>query len=272
MKYFLILATFALLASCKSSSDDTPEPSQQIILGSWNPVYNGQYTSVIKVYNSRNILVRGSHPIDPKERFVYDSIFAAVHQQQPSLDLTGYSIVDISMLDNRPNADMPNLNNELIAFGLDSTAIPDSWPPFAQPGGYYPALLGSAVYGHPGNFLWWPVEGYDPSLPVKQRIGTFITGGTLGFTWGFDFNGLVDRVDSLLKDPLHKQIIYYHCTWGKDRTGALTFAWLIKYGGKDTTAAKNIVLAVAPVNDHYRKLMTDYAIWLDTAKISAQRR
>jgi hypothetical protein len=259
MRYFLIIAAIAALVSCSKSK---PDDDTTIILGSWNPYYTPELTSVVSVYNNQNILVRGSHPIDQQKKFVYDQIISAVKAQQPSIDLAGYTLVDVSMIDNRPDGDMPNLNNELIAFGLDSTSVPDTWPPFEF--GYSPALLGTTVNTHPGHFLWWPLEGYNPNNSVNQRVGQFITGGTLGYTWGFNFNGMIDRIDSLLKDTSVKRIIYYHCTWGKDRTGALTFGWLYKYGGLSYDSAIAKVLSISPVNEHYTVLMNDYKAWVDS--------
>jgi hypothetical protein len=259
MRNLLLVVITAILFSCTSKSDDD---SDNIIVGSWNPYYNPELTSVVSVYNDQNILVRGSHPIDQQKKFVYDQIISAVKSQQPSIDLTGYTLIDISMLDNRPNADKPNLENELLAYGLDTVTFPHTWPPFAH--GYTPEMMGTAVNGHPGHFLWWPLEGYNTNNTVEQHVGQFITGGTLGYSWGYNFNGLVDYLDSLLKDTSVKRIIYFHCTWGKDRTGALTFGWLYKHGGFNYEDAKSKVLAVSPVNDSYTMLINDYRAWVDS--------
>jgi protein-tyrosine phosphatase len=66
----------------------------------------------------------------------------------------------------------------------------------------------------------------------------------------------------LLKDPTYPKIIYYHCTWGKDRTGALTFGWLVKHGGYSKDNAIASVDSVFVPNEHYSAMIEDYYKWL----------
>ena len=255
MKSLPLILLLGLLAACSAKNNPEPEPN----LGFENVVYNPVYTRIVTVSGS-NVLVRGSFPCDARGNFVYDSILAYVMAKVPGISFDQHSLIDVSVIDNQ--GDAANLSNELFAYGLPDSVTMISWPPFTV--GYKASLLGTQVCGHPGHFLWWPFEGYNPdNMSWEQKVGQFFTAdGYNGQPGGYDFNGLTDRIDSLLTDETYPKIIYYHCTFGKDRTGALTFAWLVKHGGFSKEAAKSKVDSVVVPNAHYSAMMEDYWTWL----------
>jgi hypothetical protein len=192
---------------------------------------------------------------------VYDQIVSFVSGKIPSGNFTNHSIIDISVLDNVPAWELTQLRQELTAYGLANSAIPTDWPPFLN--GYKPSFKGSQVSGHPGRFCWWPFKVPGSSDPMEKKIGQFITdGGYMGQPGGFNFNGLVDKIDSLMKDASTPKIIYYHCAWGKDRTGLITFGWQVKHNGKTKAWALASIDSVSALYGDYITFREDYYKWL----------
>ena len=209
-----------------------------------------------------NVLIRGSLPIGSDSNFVYDQILAFVTTKLPSINFTNSTLIDVSVIGNMKTGEWKQLKQELTAFNLANTAIPyDSWPPYTV--GYKATLLGSQVSGHASRFCWWPFQGFKSWWSQDQKIKQYFTNeGYNGEKGGYNFDGLVDQLDFLLKDESYPKIIYYHCTFGKDRTGALTFGWLVKHGGYSKTDALAKVDSVSIPNDDYSGMINDYFTWL----------
>ena len=259
MKKIFCCLALAMLLACTSKKDDTITDPQPIL--EWSLVYyNPAATKVVAVFNN-NILVRGSFPIDTDSVFAYTKIMEVVKARCPAMNFDNSTFIDISMLDNAPKAEWPQLQVELKAYNLADAAIPSKWPPYQTD--YNAQLLGSKVCGHSGRFHWWPIEGFNPTMSWDQKVGQFFTKkGWNGQHGGYNFDGLVDRLDSLLRDESYPKIIYYHCTWGHDRTGALTFGWMVKHGGFTKADALLAVDSVATPNEHYSGMIDDYYKWL----------
>lgn len=258
MKKILLFLLLVLLFSCtKKKEDDVPtEP----ILQWTDVVYQPALTKVVAIHGT-NVLVRGSFPIDARGNFVYNQILDVVRAKEPFTDFSNHTIIDVSMIDNVANAELPQLRQEIYTFSIADSLLPYQWPPYTI--GYKAKFLGTFVAGHSGRFLWWPIEGFNPAMPWDQKVGQFFTNnGWNGQPGGYNFDGLVDRLDSLLKDQSWPKIIYYHCTWGKDRTGALTFGWLVKHGGYSKDVAIASVDSVFVPNEHYSGMINDYWTWL----------
>ncbi len=258
MKKVLFYLLLVLLFSCtKKQEDDIPmEPIQQ-----WTDVvYQPALTKVVAV-NGTNVLVRGSFPIDGQRNFVYNQILDVVRARLPFVNFSNHTMIDISMIDNNSNAEWPQLRQELQAFSLRDSVLPVECPPYTV--GYEAKLLGTFVSGHYGRFLWWPIQGFNPAMPWEQKVGQFFTNnGWNGEPGGYNFDGLVDRLDLLLKDTAYPKIIYYHDTWGKDRAGALTFGWLVKHGDYAKDIAIASVDSVVAPNEIYSGMINDYYTWL----------
>ena len=250
--WYLLL--FVVLISCTAKHDHDHDTEMVVNLQFDNVHYLSQRTALVARVGN-NFLVRGNLPIDPAGNFVYDSIIHFIETQAPGILTSSHWLIDVSMIDNRPAGELPELQNELKGYGLANTAIPDYWPPFSQ--GYVSLLQGEQVNGHNGRFFWWPIEGYSPRYSWNDRMSTFITGG-------YNFDGLVDKIDSLFRDTSQNRIIYYHCTWGADRTGALTYGWLVKHGGYSRDSALAKVNSVTIPNDNYRLMIDDYQKYLDS--------
>jgi hypothetical protein len=160
MKKMLFYLLLVLLFSCtKKHEDDIPtEP----ILQWTNVVYQPALTKVVAV-NGTNVLVRGSLPIDAQNNFVYNQILDVVRAKLPYVNFSNHTMIDVSMIDNVTGAEWPQLMQELHAFNLPDTAIPFQWPPYTI--GYKAKLRGTFVSGHHGRFHWWPIEGFNPTMP-----------------------------------------------------------------------------------------------------------
>jgi len=218
-------------------------------------------TSVISVHG-QNVLVRGSHPIDVQGNFVYDQILSALKSKVPAIDFTSHTLFDVTMIGGQGTGEWTQLQQELQAYGLADTAVPSAWPPYTV--GYVTKPLGKQVSGHPGRLCYWPIQGFNPAMTWEQKVGQFFTNnGYNGQPGGYNFNGLVGMLDSLLKDNTSRKIIYYHCTFGHDRTGALTFGWLVKFGGYTKEKAIAKVDSVFIPNEHYMGMINDYYKWLN---------
>ena len=258
MKKILPYLLLVLLFSCtKRQEDDIPtEP----ILPWTDVVYQPSNTKVVAV-NGNNVLVRGSFPIDAQRSFVYSQILAVVEARLPYVNFSNHTMVDVSMLDNNTNAEWPQLRQELKVFSIPDSILPVECPPYTVD--YEAKLLGTFVSGHYGWFLWWPIQGFNLAMPWEQMVGQFFTNnGWNGQPGGYNFDGLVDRLDLLLKDPTYPKIIYYHGAWGKDRTWALTFGWLVKHGGYAKAIAIASVDSIVVPNNNYSAMIEDYYKWL----------
>jgi hypothetical protein len=258
MRKLLYCLLLLLLFSCTSKKED--ETTNDIILGWTNLVYTPEFTRVVAV-NGNNILVRGSFPIDAQGNFVYNQILSFINSKVPSGNFSNCAFFDISVLDNVPAWELTQLQQELGIYGLANGEIPSDWPPFLN--GYKPHFMGTQVSGHPGRFCWWPFKVAGSSDPIEKKIGQFFTdSGYMGQPGGFNFNGLVDRVDSLLQDQSTPKIIYYHCAFGKDRTGLITFGWQVKHNGKTKAWASASVDSVSALYGDYITFRDDYYHWL----------
>lgn len=258
MKKILFPLLIMLFFACTKTDQETPTNNPP--LGWENVVYQPALTSVIAT-NGQNVLVRGSHPIDAQGNFVYDQILSAVTTKIPSIDFSNHTLIDVTMIGGKATGEWAQLQQELLAFGLADTAVPTAWPPYTV--GYVATLLGTNVCSHSGKLCYWPIQGYNPSMPMEQKIGQFFTNnGYNGQPGGYNFDGLVSLLDSLLKDNTSRKIIYYHCTFGHDRTGALTFSWLVKFGGYSKALAIAKVDSIFIPNEHYMGMINDYYTWL----------
>jgi len=251
-----------MLLSCSKSTEieDKPDPGPNPGL-EYELVYLPGRTGFVAV-NNKNVILRGNFPIDSNGTFAYEQIMLFAKDSVPSVNFDDHCIIDVSLLDNVPTGEGLELNQELYTFSLPDSALPSHWPPYEV--NYEATLMGDSVCGHPGKFMWWPIEGYDSSLSWQEKVGVFITnqGNPPGTGGGYNFDGLVDRIDSLFKDESYPKVIYIHCCWGADRTGALTFGWLVKHNQYDKPEAMSKVNSIVTPNQGYVNLMNDYYTWL----------
>ena len=200
-----------------------------------------------------NILVRGSMPIHTAggqtdyglRKFTYDELNKGLQSKSniPGFDLRDYQLIDISLIDDQ-HAGLDTFIPEVKSFGLTVCDLNDGnenracWPPKSDcsPNWQWGKLWGSGyVETEPeprpeGNFVWWPISACDGggdlnhptcSIPVNELLTED--------RW--NFSGLVDHLIGQMKVKSasgRRKVLYIHCSWGKDRTGALSAAYLLK--------------------------------------------
>lgn len=193
----------------------------------------------------QSVLIRGNMPlVGPDNRYAYSEIGEAV-----GVDLSGYKrFISVSLIDN--TGERANWERELRSFGADPDAFPAaSWPPYLCIAGWNPQLkLGSGLsVGQarvPGSLVWWPIEGLapgdDPQVFLRKP--------------GWDLVGLTGYLVALYMVP--GSAVFFHCTLGADRTGALHAAYLMARHNLSTDEALGKVAAAtaagAPSVDYQR--------------------
>jgi protein-tyrosine phosphatase len=209
----------------------------------------------VATVDSRNgsVLVRGPFPITSDGAFAYSGILQKIGTS-PSFS----SVVCISLIDCTGEHDM--LRAEEEAFGLPDLWPPSYWPPFTQPGYASKVVHGDSVLAedgqrYPGGLVWWPIEGLAHDQDPSQLMG-----------WpGYNFSALVDFVHDLVSAPASR-IIYFHCSLGADRTGALAGGYAMRYMGMDFSRALDFVSRATPAgspNEDYVRLLEEF--WLHEA-------
>ncbi len=211
----------------------------------------------VAVVDSHNgsVLARGPFPVTSSGDFAYSGILQKVGTG-PTPHFS--SIVVISLIDCTGEADM--LRAELSTFGLPLLWEPSYWPPYERPDYDPRAAHGSGLraedgVSYPGSLSWWPIEG----LSADQDPGPFLGSP------GYDLDGLVNHVRDLLTDP-DSRVVYFHCSLGADRTGALAACYAIRHMGMDLTKALDFVSRATPAgppNADYVRLIEEF--WMQEA-------
>lgn len=178
------------------------------------PSYDSTRTYVVQ-QTAGNVLVRGNIPLRGDGTFAYDELNDALGAILPAFDLTAYTLIDISLIDNV--GELLWLQDEFTAFGAGP--VPTAWPPFSQGVDIY-KRYGTSVRGHPGFLMWNPFEGCADESNCSSVEPSL-----------FDFPGIVDNLNTLMTTR-SKTVIYYHCMNGHDRAGSLTACYMMKYMGR----------------------------------------
>ncbi len=197
-----------------------------------NPVYDPTRTFVVDSA-ATNYLVRGNEPLlSDGKTFAYDELNTQLQNGSSTgsgglpptgiggtFDLTDYSLVDVSVIDD--NAEGPLLTAEFTAYGQDFESLfpAPNWPPVFH-GIDVTKQYGTAVSGHPGSIVWYPVQGCTDLSNCEQVEPP-----------QFNFIGMIDFLRGLLENST-KTVIYFHCEHGHDRTSAVAGSYEMKYKGK----------------------------------------
>jgi len=202
-------------------------------------------------------IFRGARPLVGDGQFAYNEL--EIRLKDFGLDLSSSLLLDICLIDCTGERD--EFVPEIEAFDIDPTQWPITyWPPYLQSNwdpkkaygsGYvHERKSSSSSSRHPGYLIWWPIQGMtagdDPKVFLKSP--------------GWDFSGLVDYIRDL--GEKHKEdnvVIYFHCSSGADRTGALHMGYLIKYLNKKYPEALKIASnPVGAPNVDYLYLVQEY--------------
>ena len=187
--------------------------------------YSPKRTYLVTANTSNNTyLVRGNEPLNDDGTFAYNAINKKLKTLIKGFDLTKNKLITISIIDNNPESERPDLQAEFLAYGISQSdfdnkfPFPESWPPVYR-GIDVKKQYGTEVCGHPGSIIWYPVQGCSDMDNCKLVEPT-----------QFDFYGLVDYINSIMTTQ-RDVVVYYHCEHGHDRTSALTAAYMLKYMG-----------------------------------------
>lgn len=185
--------------------------------------YTPKRTFVVQQSNG-NILVRGNLPLNDDGSFAYSDLNKRLQKLIGNgFDLTKYSLIDISLIDNQ--GEKPDLLAEFTAFGV-ADLIPSDWPPVVKGVDIF-KQYGSSVCGHPGHLMWMPIQGCSDEANCKLVEPS-----------QYNFSGIVDQLNTLLTTGNGK-VIYYHCMNGHDRAGSLTACYMMKHMGRTRDQAMN---------------------------------
>ncbi len=145
---------------------------------------------------------------------------AAIKTAMANFNLDNYEVIDISLLNSNPDG------NDMVEFATIKDAF----------GGVYSTcnatLVDTTFHGRNGNavlsdfyFCNTKVGPNDPDC-VQSIVMDNVNPGSCSYS------GRIDQIVALMagKDqkPGKKRLIYYHCSQGSDRTGAVTMGYLQK--------------------------------------------
>lgn len=148
-----------------------------------------------------------------KEKDVHPAYFtssktAALQAEMQDFNLSDYHVIVISLL---------NTGDNTAYFDIEKAAF----------GGSYSRCSASpadgTIHGEAGNLIWSTTDGCTNDQQCQALLHT--DGDTCSYS------NLMTEMTTLMsqKDPDGKpRLIYYHCTHGTDRTGAVTMGYLLK--------------------------------------------
>ena len=185
-----------------------------------NFTYNEHRTFLVD-QTATSLLLRGNMPLTHGGDFSYSQMESKIDNLVPGWNLQTANLLIVSLLDNR-SPERSDLQLEFQSFGISptdfDTLLPESvWPPHTN-GVDLQTRYGTTVEGHNGSLLWYPVKG------CTGADGCSVTEDSL-----YAFSALVDLLHTLLSEE--NTAVYFHCTTGNDRTGALAACYLMKYKG-----------------------------------------
>jgi len=220
-----------------------------------NYIFGANKVALIDTIGNVNIF-RGARPLVRNSEFAYSEL--ADRLLDFKVDLRSSLLLDICLID--CTGEREEFVPEVEAFGINSNQWPSSyWPPYLQSGWAPKTLYGSgnvlndsssSSSFYRGKFIWWPIQG----MTAGDDANTF-----LRFP-GWDFSGLVDYVRELGESNKDNDVvIYFHCSSGADRTGALHMGYLIGHCGKSYADSLNIASEpVGAPNADYICLIKEY--------------
>jgi hypothetical protein len=235
-----------LSRACSDPSPDSPFNLQQ---------ENREYIAVPTVVDineeNGNLLVRGPIPLILRNgpgncpatspylnqsdwRFAYDELngfmrnasgpayFSDSERNHISgvlrtFDLADYQVIDVSLL--WSGEEQSYLDAEERAFGGNFSTCTGPLNP-------------GTIHGQNGNMIWSPLGTANTCVNISCANPVLYTNTSYNNTGpSCSMINLIRQIDTLMKekDPSgKKRLIYYHCTLGRDRTGAVTISYLLQ--------------------------------------------
>ncbi len=233
------------------------------------------------VANGANLLIRGNFPLNSSLEWSYGGLQTALQSSLgSSFSLGAYNLLDIIILDNTYLSEGTWLTDELSTFGVASSGLPFSsgYPPYANDSSWNPTVQYGSSISNTDNgatpaatLMWWPLETQQDSTPTDSSWETYLVptwssgSPTPSWTSGYGFDAAVANLDALFTTASDTPLaIYFHCSQGTDRTGALCAGYLLytqaaSNAADAITQATNLIPAqIAPVTD-YQQLVAAYA-------------
>lgn len=244
------------------------------------PVFNSQVVGVVA--NQTNLLIRGNFPLNASLQWAYGGLETALQSTLGSdFSLAGYNILDIIILDNTPASEGTWLDDELATFCVSSDQAPfnvQPYPPYANDTSWNPTVqYGSSIMTTDtgatpaATLMWWPLETQQDGSPGDTSWQPFLLptlqSGSPVPEWssGYGLDAAAAYLQSLFTASYSTPLaIYFHCSHGTDRTGALCAAYLLLTGTASNAtdalnqATKLIPAKIPPVQD-YTQLVDAYA-------------
>ena len=200
------------------------------------------------------VITRGATPLNQDAAgdytFAYDELIARVRELSIQ-KLEKPTLIDICLLDCVDERDI--FVPEIEAFGVHGYRWPSTyWPPYLQAGWMPTTLHGVEVCDHIGCLCWWPIQG----MAEGDDYPVFLESP------GWDLDGCVENITTIVKRKYPESVIYFHCSSGADRTGALHTCYLLKQGMGFQKACEAADSLVGPPNVDYCRLRTAYDVYL----------
>lgn len=201
---------------------------------------------------SGNILVRGPLPLvfrngpgnslatapylnQSESRFAYDELNGFIRNGSSpayfndsqrdhlsaalqAFDLADYQLIDISLI--------YNVQHEKVLLDEEKQAFGGNFSTCTEP------LKAGTIHGQKGYLIWSPLGTATTCMNISCANPVLYNNAIYNSTGqSCSLIGLIGHIDTLMneQDPSgKKRLIYYHCLFGKDRTGAVTISYLLQ--------------------------------------------
>ncbi len=172
-------------------------------------------------YDGMNALMQDKRSFVPayftSDNYRNDAKAAAIRRAMADFSLDQYEVIDISLLTHQ--------GNDIQEFGPISQAFGNGYSLCTGP------LKNSPFHGRNGSAVWSDVHFCPPGLAIDAACTQSMTEDGVSAD-SCAYASRIGQIIALLagegQAPGTKRLIYYHCSQGSDRTGAITMSYLQK--------------------------------------------